>query len=61
MGVENDILWSETVGSGFKELGSTTPLRIPRSIPGMVVETFHELEQRCLLYPRFGKYREEED
>ena len=31
--MENDILWSETVGSGFKELGSTTLQRIPRSTP----------------------------
>ena len=32
MGVKNDIFWSE-IGSGFGELGGSTPPRIPRSTP----------------------------
>ena len=32
MGMKNDTFWSE-IGSGFKELGNTSPPRIPRSTP----------------------------
>ena len=32
MGLGNYIFWSE-IGSGFRELGGTTPPRIPRSTP----------------------------
>ena len=46
-------------GGGGVHTPCTLPLDPPLYVT--VVKTFHELEYRHLLYPRFGKYREEEE
>ena len=45
---ENGWFWSE-IGSGFGELGCTSPQRIPRSTPGILV--LLSLRRRCNLTP----------
>ena len=42
--VKNDILWSE-IGSGFGELGSKPPSKIPRSTPWANPRAFDFLEK----------------
>ena len=53
-GVENYIFWSE-IGSGFGEPGVTPQPRIPRSTPGLVLQTNpRKLSRIAHLYIAFG-------